>query len=185
MRPAHGDDDTLIRASLRGDDHAFATLVRRHRPWVLRLLRAYADPETAEDLAQEVFTRLYRHAAGYAGHGVFVGYLKRIAHNVGRTHLQRAAAAPRAAWDGREPIAPGASPLDDLLARSLLERVRAAADALPDEQRRALALRYFAGMTVPEIAAHLGCAEGTVKSRLFTAVRKVRAALERSEDPLP
>ena len=184
MRRPTGNDDTLIRAAGRGDAAAFAELMRRHRAWVCRLLCAFTkDADAAEDLAQEVFTRLHRHAKGYTGRGAFVSYLQQIAANVGRTYRRQEARVTFLSWEdavmarsGAPPPA-GSDPLAQLLLRGLQAEVHAALHTLPSDQREAVFLRYFQGMTVPEIADRLNCPAGTVKSRLFHALRKIRAAL--------
>lgn len=181
MRRPTGEDDSLLQRAVNGETACFSELVRRHRPWVCRLLTAMtADPETAEDLAQEVFTRLHRHAGRYRSRGQFVAYLKQLALNVGRSYLRRIPGVTLMAWDEqREPLE--GDLLEAILTRQVQSEVRAQLEALPPEQRDAVLLHYFGGWTVPEIAARMGCPEGTVKSRLFHAIRKVRAALT----PLP
>lgn len=181
-RPIGGDDDSLIQRVVCGDTAAFAALVRRHRPWVCRLLRAFThNSDSAEDLAQEVFTRLHRHAASYRSRGQFVAYLKRIALNVGRSHLRREGNVTLVCFDELTE-ATDENVLDEVLARGVAAEVRTAIEALPTDQREAVLLHYFAGLTVPEIATRAACPEGTVKSRLFHGIRKVRATLEETEE---
>ena len=180
MRRPTGDDDSLLQRAVRGEAACFTELVRRHRPWVCRLLSAMtSDPEVAEDLTQEVFTRLHRHAASYKGRGQFVAYLKQLALNVGRSHLRRIPGVTLVAWD--EQIEPrgemGSDLLDAILTRQVQTEVRASVEALPPDQREAVLLHYFGGWTIPEIASRAKCPEGTVKSRLFHGVRKIREAL--------
>jgi RNA polymerase sigma-70 factor, ECF subfamily len=177
MRRPTGDDDSLLQRAVRGEAACFTELVRRHRPWVCRLLTALtSDPDAAEDLAQEVFTRLHRHAHRYKGRGQFVAYLKQLALNVGRSYLRRIPGVTLVAWDEQTAPLEG-DLLDAILTQQVHAEVRASVEALPPDQREAMLLHYFAGWTIPEIAARAQCPEGTVKSRLFHAVRKIRAAL--------
>ncbi len=183
MRRTTGTDDSLIQRAARSDQAAFAELVRRHRPWVLRALRAFTqNSDGAEDLAQEVFTQLYRSAGRYRGDGRFVAFLKAIALNVGRTHLRRTGRASLVSWDDvGEPLAEDM--VEAVLGRALQADIREAIARLPPDQRDVLLLRYFAGLSIPEIAQRLGCLEGTVKSRLHHGLRKVRTALTKEENP--
>jgi RNA polymerase sigma-70 factor, ECF subfamily len=177
MRRPTGDDDSLLQRAVRGEAACFTELVRRHRPWVCRLLSAMtSDREAAEDLAQEVFTRLYSHAGSYKSRGQFVAYLKQLALNVGRSYLRRIPGVTLVAWDEiSEPLSENL--LDTILTQQVQAEVRASVEALPPDQCMAVLLHYFGGWTVPEIAVQMQCPEGTVKSRLFHGVRKIREAL--------
>lgn len=183
MRRPTGSDDSLIQAAAGGDSASFAELVRRHRPWVCRLLRVFThDAEVAEDLAQEVFTRLHRRAASYASRGQFAPYLKQIALNAGRTYLKQTARVRFVSWeDVGECVSEDI--VHEVLAQGVRAEVRAAIDALPADQRDALLFRFFAGLSVPEIAQRARCPEGTVKSRLHHGLRKIRSTLEETRKP--
>ena len=127
-------------------------------------------------MAQEVFTRLHRHAGSYKSRGQFVAYLKQLALNVGRSYLRRIPGVTLVAWDEQtEPLID--TMLDEILTRQVQAEVRASVEALPPDQREAVLLHYFAGWTVPEIAERVQCPAGTVKSRLFHGIRKIREAL--------
>ena len=183
MRRPTGDDDSLIQQAVCGNSAAFAVLVCRHRPWVVRLLRAFtSDADAAEDLAQETFTRLHRHAAAYRGRGQFVAYLKRIAQNVGRSHLRQTRGIILVCWDELEEIT-HQDLQGEVLARGVQDDVRSAIEALPSDQREAVLLHYFTGLTVPEIAERAQCPAGTIKSRLYHGVRKIRTTLEKEDIP--
>jgi len=190
--PRCASDDDLVRAARNGDDTAFAELLMRHRDWVRRLMRAVVqDPEHAEDLTQEAFYRVCRHLADYSAQGKFVPWLKRIALNLARKHLQarrrESVAAEQIHAEQSRPD-PLADPATVLTSRLLQQEVRAALERLGDEQRQALVLHYFTGLSVPEIARRMDCPEGTVKSRLFQGRRRVREALIRrsyDERPIP
>jgi RNA polymerase sigma-70 factor (ECF subfamily) len=175
------DDDDLVRAARNGEEGAFAELLRRHRDWVCRLMRAVVqDPEQAEDLTQEAFFRVYRHLGAYSCQGSFVPWLKRIAVNLARNCLRErrrdAVLAERLHAEESRPD-PLADPENVLASRLLRQEVRAAIDRLPDDQRRALVLHYFTGLSVPEIARRTCSPEGTVKSRIYYARRRVREDL--------
>jgi RNA polymerase sigma-70 factor (ECF subfamily) len=181
MRRRIAKDDDLIRMVARGDTDAYAELMRRHRRWVHRLLLSFTnDADQAEDLTQETFTRVLRHAASYHGRGAFVAWLRRIAVNTGNLYARRRgqlAVVPLEGVGDGAFVDAGADPLFAVLSSSLQADIHAALTALPAEQRDALMLRYFGGLTVPEIARAQHCPEGTAKSRLHHGLRRVRDAL--------
>ncbi|MCW3054817.1 MAG: polymerase sigma-E factor [Chthonomonadales bacterium] len=172
----HTDDD-LMRAIAAGDAVASAELMHRHRNWVCNLLYAFTrHKEQAEDLTQEVFCRVVRNADDYVGQGQFPAWLKRIAVNLGRNHLARDRRATVSLSECEEVLAadrrtdPMALAMDAVLHTAIREAIQ----SLPDDQKRTLILRYFSGMTVLEIAGVMQCPEGTVKSRLFHGLRRIR-----------
>ncbi|MGC4045633.1 MAG: RNA polymerase sigma factor [Armatimonas sp.] len=177
MRRTTGTDDNLIQRAACGDQSAFAELVRRHRPWVHGTLRAFAScGDNVEDLTQEVFTQLHRSAGRYYGQGRFIPFLKAIALNVGRTYLRRSGRATLVSWEDIDTPA-GEDVAGEVMARMLHGKLYEAIQTLPRDQRDAIQLRYFAGLSVPEIAKKLDSAEGTIKSRLHHGLRKLRAEL--------
>ncbi len=176
----HTDDD-LMRAVTGGDENAFAILVGRHRNWVCRLLNAFThDPDQAEDLAQEVFHRVHRHADQYKAQGQFVSWLKRIAVNLGKNFLaqkHRAVLVPLSECQQIAAEGGGTDPLALLMAQAVRSEMREAILSLPEGQRKAIVMRYFGAMSVQEIAAAMNCPEGTVKSRLFHGLRRIRSRM--------
>ena len=173
----HTDDD-LMRAFAGGNEDAFAILVRRHRNWVCRLLNAFThDPDMAEDMTQEVFHRVHRHAGRYRAQGQFVSWLKRIAVNQGKNFLaqkHRAVLVPLSECQQIEARDGCTDPLALLMAQAVRSEMRKAILSLPENQRKAIVMRYFGAMSVQEIAAAMHCPEGTIKSRLFHGLRRVR-----------
>jgi RNA polymerase sigma-70 factor (ECF subfamily) len=188
IRRRIANDDDLIRLVAGGDTAAFAELTRRHRQWVHRLLLSFTrDADQAEDLTQEAFTRALRFAGSYHGRGAFVAWLRRIAINTGNLHAQRRgqlALVPLAeVGEGVATAGDGADPVFVVLAGSLQADIRAALTALPVDQRDAIVLRYFGGLTVLEIARAQRCPEGTVKSRIHHGLRRVRETLAEAWGP--
>jgi len=174
-------DDALMAAVRRGDSTAFTQLVQRHWVWVCRLITAIVrDHAYAEDVAQEVFCRVYQHLDDYTPQGKFVAWLKRLSINRARNFLRD---------HGRE-IALGALVPQDqaitdcicdpqmiMTSHLLQQEVHAALQTLPDEQRQVIMRHYFGGQSVQAIAAALHCPIGTVKSRLFNGRSQMRQAL--------
>jgi RNA polymerase sigma-70 factor (ECF subfamily) len=174
-------DDELMAAVRDGDSSAFAALTERHRGWVTGVIRAYVGTqETAEDLAQETFLRIHASREGYQGKGSFVAWAKRIAVNLSRDHLRRRKNAPHASLDDLEESAADEKdydPMELLEVEALQDDLRTAISALPSEQRLTLVMHYFGDMSVKEIAWAMQCPEGTARSRLFNALRRVRRSL--------
>jgi RNA polymerase sigma-70 factor (ECF subfamily) len=168
-------------AAAGGDKAAFAEIVARHREWVRSLAFAFVrDEGQAEDLAQEVFCRVHARLPAYAPEGKFVPWLKRIAVNLSKDALRKGKRRCDAAWDDLgedrpDPCAP--DPLEALASDALNADLRAALETLPDEQRLALAMHYFGNMSLRDIAWAMRCPDGTVKSRLFNGLRRVRRTL--------
>ena len=173
----HTDDD-LMRAFAGGNEDAFAILVGRHRNWVCRLLNAFThNPDQAEDLAQEVFRRVLQHAGRYRAQGQFVSWLKRIAVNQGKNFLtqkRRSILVPLSECQQIEAGGGCTDPLELLMAQAVRSEMREAILSLPESQKKAIVMRYFGAMSVQEIAAAMGCPEGTIKSRLFHGLRRLR-----------
>ena len=185
MRYREGTDDDLVRAIAEGDSSAFSELMQRHRRWVFNLLATITqDREQAEDLTQEVFARVHRHAGCYRGQGQFTAWLKKIAVNLARTYLTRQKQAPLLSLSALEAEIAQDERFDPMMAfqsKGLQEEIRAAIASLPDEQRLAVIMRYFGGMSVQDIAWAMQCPEGTIKSRLFHGLRSVRDAMTGTE----
>lgn len=170
-----------------GDARAFEEIVEAHAPGIVRLFRRHgADPATADDLAQEVFVRLFRTQAHYESSGRLQVYLYKIARNVWLDWRRSLGSRPRARSLDAPVGAPGSAPLEFLChpavgpAEALAGRDAARALAgllarLGDGERIVLELALFEGMRYSQIADALLIPEGTVKSRVFHAIRKLRS----------
>jgi RNA polymerase sigma-70 factor (ECF subfamily) len=186
------DDDLLMHAAASGDRAAFALLLRRHRGWVLALVRAIVhDADQAEDLTQDVFCRLYARCGQFGARGQFVAYLKQIAINAARDHLRlhrrRPAGTPlhELAENVALPEDHRFDPAAVFASRALQQNVREALLRLNDEQQAVVLLHYFGGLSVEEIARKIRCPAGTVKSRLFHARRHLRETLAAESEEVP
>ncbi len=179
-------DDELMQAVAAGNK-AFAELQRRHRGRVFRLIRAFVhDDQHTEDLTQEVFCRLYNQAGNYGVSGHFIPWLKRMAINLAKNFLRRqrqSALMPLDECETQLSQDERFDPARALQSELLREEVRTALQSLPEEQRLVLVMRYFGGMSVPEIAWALQSPEGTVKSRLHYGLGRLRQALTAQEKP--
>lgn len=179
MDDARTSDAALMAATRDGDREAFALLVDRYKERLVAYLgRLTGSPERAEDLAQEAFLRLWQSAGRYAERGRLQGLLYSIAVNLVRSEERRArrwrllSVLLPMAPEGFEPVAPAA-----LLARERERHLARALAELPLAYRVPLVLTEIEGWSQRDVAAHLGCREGTVKSRLHRARRALRKKL--------
>jgi RNA polymerase sigma-70 factor (ECF subfamily) len=193
VRPIELDDEALVRRVRERDADAFARLYDRHADLVYSVaLRVLADPALAEDTAQEVFLRLWRTPEAYdPARGRFVSWLVSVARNRavdevrlrGRRRLREVGeyANPEDPPDGR-----AEDPQLAVQVQADRLAVRRALLTLPEEQRTALELAYFSGLTQQEIAERLQQPLGTIKTRTRLALKKLRQALSAEvETPHP
>jgi len=180
-------DPELVRAALAGSQEAFRELVARfERPVFGLIVRMVGDPETAEDLAQEVFVKAYRALASYDPSRKLSSWLFKIAHNATIDHLRRSApeTVPLASdeEEGGNLLAtladagtesPAAAAERRAMARALERAIR---DLRPD-YREAVVLRYVEGLSYEEIAEALEQPLGTVKTNLHRARKQLATAL--------
>lgn len=182
---AEGSSDVeLVRRLRDADGTALAQLYQRFgRPCYSLARRICADEGLAEDVVQEVFLALWRDPTRFdPSRGGFATWLLTLIHHKAvdavrreSTIRRRMVAAPEAGEDWSPTPVPGAD--QAALARVAAGQVRAALHRLPVEQRQVLALAYFGGHTQREIAVLTGVPLGTVKSRMFTAVQRLRVLL--------
>lgn len=168
-------DEELMQAVARGDEMALRALVARHAsPLHAYLARLCGDASEAEDLAQESWMRIVRSAAAFDASRRFRSWAWGIATNVARDRFRRVRARGGLHAPLPTNLAEAGTPEGRSIARVDL---RGRLAELPERLRQALLLRYYEGMSEPEIAEALGIARGTVKSRLHTAVMALRRSL--------
>jgi len=175
-------DDPLGRFRA-GDPAAFDELVTLYAGRLVRFFfRLGASQAVAEELAQDVFVKLYRGAASYEPRGRFDPFLFRVARNAWLDHLRSRESEARArsfdageAAEGAPDIGP--DPSERARDREEAEGVRKAVSALPEGERLVVELGVFQGLRYVEIASILKIPVGTVKSRVFSAVRRLRGQL--------
>jgi RNA polymerase sigma-70 factor (ECF subfamily) len=166
----------LVRRARRGDDRAFAELVRMHQEIAYRVAYLIAGDD-AEDAVQEAVLKAWRSLARFRPAAPFRPWLLRIVANEARNRRRaagrRSALALRA---GREDVSGDAAPSPQAAVHAADERTRllAALERLPDEARLALGCRYLLDLSEAETAAALGIRRGTVKSRVSRALERLR-----------
>jgi RNA polymerase sigma-70 factor, ECF subfamily len=172
-----------------GDEASFDFLLQKYRsPLVHFLNRMVRDSATAEDLAQEVFLRVYRARKQYTPSAKFTTWLFRIATNVALnsvrdTRYQKMEVSLDAPATEDEDSAPRELPAREMrIDQHMVERdrneiIRRAICSLPEKQRAAVLLHKYEEMDYIEIAKILDCSEGALKSLLFRAYETLRVQL--------
>jgi RNA polymerase sigma-70 factor (ECF subfamily) len=173
-------DYALLRRLARGEEAALTELVRRyqHRLYHIayRLLR---DPLEAEDAVQEVFLKVYENAHRFEPKASVAAWLHRITANHCLNLLRRR--HPQASLDQEEvsvPPDPGPSPLELVQEQDLSRRLEELLNTLPENQRRALVLKRFAGLSYQEIGEELGLSSQAVDGLLKRARQTLKQALQ-------
>lgn len=182
MRIPAESDAELVKRAKAGDRDAFGTLVLRHAPMVRRLARGILrHAEDADDAAQEAFLSAWLALDRFDEGQQLAPWLARIAMNAARDLLRRRAVRSTEPLDSIGTPARGSTKAgaEDALLRSQLAKVIA---TLPERQRVALLLYEVEGYAHAEVGELLGIPEGTARSDVFHARRKLRAALSEQED---
>jgi RNA polymerase sigma-70 factor (ECF subfamily) len=167
-----------------GEESALAEIYDQYASFVYGLaLRVIGDPRAAEDVSQDVFVGLWERPAAFdPDRGSLRTWLATLAHRRAVDYVRREEARRRRAE--RDAARAVTAPDVEEMATAMVaaERVRAALDVLPSEQRRAIQLAYFGGKTYRQVAEVLGIPEGTAKSRLRLGLRRIAEALEAQGD---
>jgi RNA polymerase sigma factor (sigma-70 family) len=183
------EDADLMGQIAAGDQNALATLYQRHGAACYRLARQITASVTlAEDAVQEAFVGLWRTPDSYQrGRGSVRSWLLGLTHHKAVDMVRREAAEHRrqdaqaVAQTVNPPL--GADPASVIWTEMQGAEVRAALLELPEAQRQALTLAYFGGYTQTQIAELTGVPLGTVKTRMFTAMRRLRLRLASLASP--
>lgn len=173
--PDHKDDAALIARIRAGDQSAMADLYDRYSGVVYGVaLRVLANTTAAEDVVQEIFLQLWRNPQAFdAERGRLAPWLAVIARNRAIDHLRK---RPMEDDIDELPISSGVDLESDSAQKLAIEKVRGVLAQLPAEQRKALELAYFEGMTHTEIAGRTGEPLGTIKTRIRTGLLALRKA---------
>lgn len=176
-------DDELMALVLRREEQALGAIYDRYGRLVYAVaLRITGDRQTAEEVVQDVFQNIWQSAAGFqAGVGSFTSWLLGItrhrAIDATRSRRERARSREQELTTDLPTFGGESGPEDEVARRLLRDQVRTALGALPVNQRQAIELAYYAGLTRVEIAETLGEPIGTVKTRLRLGLLKLRDLL--------
>jgi RNA polymerase sigma-70 factor (ECF subfamily) len=183
-------DEELVARSAQGDTQSFNELVLRWERSIYALAyRVLGREEDARDVCQETFLRAFRGLSAFRGQAKFSSWLYRIALNLCRDAIRRERRTPLVAvsegLDAAELAAQQPSPApsaEDLVAQAELSRyVAAAMRRLPEDQRMAIVLKEYHGLTFQEIADLMSCPLSTAKTRLYQGLSVLRRELTSGE----
>jgi len=179
---AHLSDEALPALVARGDESALAELYDRFGRVAYGLaLRIVRDQTLAEDAVQDAFLAAWRTAVSFdPGRGKASTWLLTLVHRRAVDVVRREERRRTEALDA-EPLAGGESTDETAEVREERRRVQAALAQLPPDQRQALELAYYGGLSQSELAERLGVPLGTVKSRMFAALARLRDLLAEPE----
>jgi RNA polymerase sigma-70 factor (ECF subfamily) len=190
LAPTNRSDEELVARATAGDLESFNQLVRRwERPIFALAYRTLGREEDARDVVQDAFLRAYRGLPRFKGEAKFSSWLYRITLNLCRDWIRRerrapivptpAGADPNAFAD--EQVSPTTSVEELVGRRQLSEAVAQAMAELPEDQRTAILMKEYHGLTFQEIADTLQCPLSTVKTRLYQGLSVLRRRLERRQ----
>lgn len=173
--------DLLSRIATDRSDSAFRSLFEEYGPRVRNfMMKQGADPDTAEELAQETLVAVWRKAGLYnASKGSATTWIYTIARNLRTDHIRRRRVWQELTEEHSATLASEDAPVDDVVdERQRQARVQAVIHELPPEQVEVVMLAFVEGLAHGEIAARLSLPLGTVKSRIRLAYQKLRTGLE-------
>src|SRR3984893_10673494 len=183
--PLERDAELMLRVR-EGDEVSFGLLLQKHRGPVIHFLyRMVQNQAVAEELAQEVFLRVFRSRENYEPSAKFTTWLFRIATHLGlnwirdgrNERLQESLDRETTEGATRQIADLARNVEQELVYRVKLVEVRQAIEALPSKQRAAVLLHKYEEMEYSEIASVLRCSESAVKSLLFRAYEHLRSRL--------
>ncbi|MCH8102313.1 MAG: sigma-70 family RNA polymerase sigma factor [Chloroflexi bacterium] len=179
------DETEAVRLCQEGHESAFQVIVERYGDvmYGTAVLMTH-DRALAEDLVQDALMLAWKGFSRFRAGSNLKAWLMRILVNRVISDRRRKR-VDEVEMDAsyNELVEPG-STIQTVISAEEAERIRAALLELPFEPRQAVVLRFYAGMTIPEIAETLGWREGTVKSRLHRALRQLKDVLESQPDPV-
>lgn len=171
-------DEQLIKKALSGNDNAWLKIVKRYEKAVYNYgIRMTGNTEDALDLMQEVFISVYRNLATFRSEGSFKGWLFRIA-SYRCVEFYRKKRPTQGLDDAPEQVCDQPLPEQMLLMNQSNKQLIGALQQLPLAQRAVLELKFFGQFTFDEIAQQLDVSSNTVKSRLYSALEKLKQILE-------
>jgi RNA polymerase sigma-70 factor, ECF subfamily len=181
---AEGADQALVAQTLAGDRAAFGTLIERYAGQARRVARAVlGDPDDADDAAQDGFLSALVKLGQYDARRPFGPWLMRIVANAATDRRRRRNVRKVEPLD-TSLVGGGPRPDAAAVRSELGDRLRAALAELPERRRKAVVLFDVEGYSHAEIAGILGIPEGTVRSEVFHARRRLRTLLADFKEPI-
>ncbi|HRZ41507.1 MAG TPA: RNA polymerase sigma factor [Bacteroidales bacterium] len=190
MSYANIPDEELMQRMQQGDRNAFSAVYDRYAGMLLRyfMKMLWQDREKAEDFVQDLFMKIIRNPESYDTSRPFKTWLFSVAMNMCKNEYRRVEVRKTAALEigkttGKSTT--GDEPLERIDRTELTERLDRAVLELEPHHREAFLLRYEQNLSMKEMGESMQCSEGTAKSRLFYAVRKLSEKLKDYTNPDP
>ena len=181
---AGGDDEQLMTLAAAGNKSAFAVLVTRYLPKVTQFCRKFVgERSAAQELAQEIFLEVWLRRDRYRSQGKFTVFLFVMARSRCLNRVRDEGRRSQREQVSQEDVPGAPSQLDVLLEKERQRQVQQALLGLSVKLREAVLLRFDQGLDYAEIARIVGRSEGTVRSRVFHALKRLRRALAAQEEP--
>jgi RNA polymerase sigma-70 factor, ECF subfamily len=176
---AHLSDEALVALAARSEQSALAELYDRYgRPAYGLALRVLRDEALAEDAVQDAFMAIWKTAARFVPEkGSASTWILTLVHRRAVDVVRREQRRRADSLDAAPELHGGAGADEEAWLRLQRERVQSALRQLPDQQREALELAYYGGFTQSELAERLGQPVGTIKSRMFNGLARLRELL--------
>lgn len=175
MQMSNDPDFDLVAQVQAGSDAAFDELMQRYtRPVVNFAYRMLVNADDADDVAQEVFVRVYRNIGAYRPRTKFSTWLFALTRNACIDRVRYRQRHPTEPFDS---VPEPATASYEIETRETGEQIAAAVADLPEDQRTAIVLAEYHGMSYAEIAGVMRCSEKAVESRLYRAKQTLRARL--------
>jgi len=171
------DEALVVRRCKDGDREAFRVLAERYEGTLFGIAYLMThDRPTAEDSVQEAFLKMWKHLPSLRSEDKLRAWLVRILINEVR-NAERKARAPTVPLEAASEQAISDSFERTIESAEVRQRLREAIRTLPRDQKEAVVLRYFGGLSTSDAAAAMGCREGTVKSRVSRGIDRLQAVL--------
>ncbi len=170
-----------MQRTAEGDEEAFCDIIHRHQNALLNFFcRMGASRSSAEDLAQETFLRLYKWRKRYKPSAKFTTFLYTLARHAWADHLRKVMRSPKTV--GESAAEDAVHPESGSMTADQHMDIQAALGKLSEKLRSVVVLNVYRGLAYKEIGKILEIPEGTVKSRMFLALRELRTHLQESEE---
>lgn len=173
-------DETLVKQALKGKKSAWITLVKRYEKNLYNYaLRMVSNPDDAMDLMQDVFVAVFRNLASFRGESPFKGWMFKIAHYRCIEFYRKK--KPTQSLDDipeQEEQTSDVCPEMSLHSGQQANMLNCAMQLLPVNQKLVVELKFFQHCTFEDIAMQLGISDNTAKSRLYSALDKLKGHLE-------
>jgi RNA polymerase sigma-70 factor, ECF subfamily len=171
-------DSELVRQILSGEATAFDELMRRYkRPVVNFVYRMLGNPQDADDVAQDVFVRVYQNLDTYRPETKFSTWLFASARNAAIDRIRWRSRHRTESIESAPEIVASLGTAEEVDAHEIRDQIAAAVAKLPEDQKTAIILSEYQGMSYAEIAGAMHCSEKSVESRLYRAKQTLREAL--------